>query len=394
MRLCRLQGRLRVPSPVAGLPTTVRRALAQPPRLHAERAACPTLNTNATSVSRDEIHQTTPTRCSPCHDHRMHNNMHNLSGGRLSVAVTCASSRMGQSVVRQLVANGHRPTAIARTRGVFDRDEFRGTTVIPGDFANVDELVSAFEGADAICSALPSLAGDRSLDYARNLVDAARRAGVRRVVHNSMMWAPNEPCGEPFYDAVLELEEVIANSGLDVTIFRPVLFMDNLLTGFAKPHLVEHGVYRYCQKPGLASNWIAMDDVAKFVVAALSRDDLNNRRITIGGPEALVVDQVVQVLSEALHRPATYQYEEPYSWSARVHDEMGLEAVMPRDAYSEAMGKFYTFNNESPHKPFQVDMQQVLAEIPIHMVGLREWALSQNWDLDGNNSVNVGSPTG
>lgn len=314
--------------------------------------------------------------------------------GQKTVAVLCASSRMGQAQVRELLAESHVPRAISRTRDIFMRDEFRGTEVVSADFADVDALQAAFVGTDAILSAIPSLAGEKSAQYAQNLVAAAKQAGVRRIIHNSMMWAPDSPCGEPFYDAVLNLENIIAGSGLDVTIFRPVLFMDNLLTRFAKPNLVKHGLYRYCQRPGMLANWIAMDDVAKFMVAVLTRDELIGRRIAIGGPETLAVEEVVRILSDTLNRPITYEYENPYDWGARVHGEVGLAALMPRDVYAQAMGSFYTFNNESPHRPFEVDMDAVLNDIPIRMITLREWAGRQDWSLEADDEIAVGSLSG
>lgn len=317
-----------------------------------------------------------------------------MMSAKKTVAVLCASSRMGQAEIRELLAQGYSPRAISRSSDIFMRDEFRGTEVVSADFSDVDALQAAFTGADAILTAIPSLAGEKSADYAHNLVAAAKQAGVRRIVHNSMMWAPDEPCGEPFYDAVLGLENIIAGSGLDVTIFRPVLFMDNLLTRFAKPNLVKHGLYRYCQRPGLLANWIAMDDVAKFMVAALAKDELIGRRIAIGGAETLAVEEVVDILSATLNRPITYEYEDPYEWGARVHEEVGLAAVMPRDVYAQAMGHFYTFNNESPYRPFQVDMAPVIEDIPVRTITLREWAAKQDWSLNAEDGNAVGSLSG
>lgn len=311
-----------------------------------------------------------------------------------TIAILCASSRMGQAQVRELLAAGHAPRAISRTSAIFERDEFRGTEVVSADFSDVAALAEAFAGADAIFSAIPSLAGEKSPQYAHNLVEAAKQAGVRRIIHNSMMWAPDSPCGQPFYDAVLDLENIIAGSGLDVTIFRPVLFMDNMLTRFAKPNLLRHGLYRYCQRPGMLADWIAMDDVAKFMVAAVLRDDLAGRRIAIGGPETLAVEEVVEILSDTLNRPIRYQYEDPYEWGARVHEEVGLAALMPRDVYAEAMGAFYTFNNESPHRPFEVDMKAVLAEIPVSLITMRAWAAQQDWSPDEEEGVAIGSLSG
>src|SRR3546814_3817103 len=99
------------------------------------------------------------------------------------------------------------------------------------------------------------------------------------------MWAPDEPCGEPGYDGVLALEDHFVSHGTPTVIFRPVLFMDNLQTLFAKPALVSEGVYRYCHRPSLMATWISLADVAKFMVAAIDRPDLIGERFLIGGPE-------------------------------------------------------------------------------------------------------------
>lgn len=309
------------------------------------------------------------------------------------VSVLCASSRMGQAQVRDLLAKGYTPRAISRTAEIFLREEFEGTQVVSADFSDVEALTSAFAGADAVLSAIPSLAGDKSVQYAQNLVEAAGRAGVRRIIHNSMMWAPDSPCGEPFYDGVLSLENIIAGGDLDVTIFRPVLFMDNLLTRFAKPNLVDHGLYKYCQRPGLLANWIAMDDVAQFMVAAIGQDALIGQRIAIGGPQRLAVEEVVEILSDVLGRPITYEYEDPYDWGERVHGEVGLADLMPRDVYAKAMGSFYTFNNGSPLRPFEVDMVPVLDQLRVPMVTLREWAKRQDWSPE-EGRASIGSVSG
>lgn len=310
-----------------------------------------------------------------------------------TVAVTCASGRMGQAQVRQLLAAGYDPRAISRSwKGA--KDEFRDVKAVGADFGDVESLRSAFEGTDVIFNTIPSFAAANSFQYARNVVEGAKAAGVKRIIHNSAMWAPNEPCGEPLYDLVLELENVFADSGMDVTIFRPVLFMDNLLTRFQKPNLVEKGLYRYCQKPGLVATWISMDDLAKFMVAAIDRDDLIGRRIEVGGPEALPIEDVVTTLSEVLKRPVTYEYESPRDLGERMHGILGLGDQFPKEAYAAMMDSFYTFNNESPLEPFQTDMKPVLAEIPVQMTTLREWALQQDWSLNTKGPVEVGSLAG
>lgn len=310
-----------------------------------------------------------------------------------TVGVMCASGRMGQAQIRQLLASGQVPRAFSRSWKVLG-DEFRDVEAVSVDLADMESMATAFHGLDVLFSNVPSLAGPGALEFAHNLVAAAKKAGLKRIIHNTAMWAPDEPCGEPMYDFCLQIENIIAGSGLDVTIFRPVLFMDNLLTRFQKPEIVGQGLYRYCQRPGLVATWISMDDLGQFMVAALDRPDLIGSRIAIGGPEALPIEQVVSILSKVLGKQIRYEYVTPYELGVRMHGVLGLGDDFPLEAYACMMDSFYTFNNDSACRPFVADMARVLEEIPLRLSTLREWASRQDWSADAIGPVAIGSLAG
>src|SRR3546814_11975053 len=99
------------------------------------------------------------------------------------------------------------------------------------------------------------------------------------------MWAPDEPCGEPGYDGVLALEDHFVSHGTPTVIFRPVLFMDNLQTLFAKPALGSEGVYRHCHRPGLLGRWVRLADVPKYQVSAYHPPGINQKSVLEGKRE-------------------------------------------------------------------------------------------------------------
>ncbi|MBK7284060.1 MAG: hypothetical protein IPI83_06490 [Sphingomonadales bacterium] len=74
--------------------------------------------------------------------------------------------------------------------------------------------------------------------------------------------------------------------------------MDNLLTNWARPFIVNEGRYVYPHNPQLEANWISLDDVAKFMLASIERPDMEGAWINIGGPERLRGKQVAQFLTE------------------------------------------------------------------------------------------------
>lgn len=312
-----------------------------------------------------------------------------------TVTVFGASGRMGQEQVRQLLRAGCRPRAVTRSAGLFQRLGMSGVEVVAADYTDRASLQRAVSGADAIFYSPASVPRADALRQSENVIAEARDAGPGVVVLNSKMWAPDEPCGEPRYDLVLEIENLFAASGLNVVTLRPVLFMDNLLTRYAKPALVTEGVYRYCQRPDMRADWMSMVDLAKFMVAALHRPDLHSRRIRLGGPQTLGIGDILSVLSRVMGKPLRYEYVTPYDFGLLAHAALGYdERKVPKEAIAAFFDSFYSFNNDSPHQPLRADMTSVLREIPIDMETFEEWAPRQDWSFDPSSPSLVGSQAG
>jgi nucleoside-diphosphate-sugar epimerase len=118
----------------------------------------------------------------------------------VKVAVTGATGVIGTSAVSALVAAGHDVVALARTPEKADRVRALGATPVVTGLGDHDGLVGLFAGADAACnfatsipvgysSALPGAwrTNDRlRMDGVRRVVAAARAAGVRRIVQESI----------------------------------------------------------------------------------------------------------------------------------------------------------------------------------------------------------------
>ena len=107
--------------------------------------------------------------------------------------VTGGSGFVGGHVTRRLAADGHRVTALARSSEAADRVRDLGAEPAMGDVADRLALEAGMSGAEAAyhCAAWVGTWGDRTeiwrvnVDGTRAVLDAARRTGVRRVVHVS-----------------------------------------------------------------------------------------------------------------------------------------------------------------------------------------------------------------
>ena len=218
-------------------------------------------------------------------------------------------------------------------------------------------------------------------EHIRRVAKAALDTGVTRLVYNTSSWVPDQPCGQIAYDTNLERENIFAASGVPLTVIRPVLFMDNLLTNWVKPGLVKDSIYRYPHGPTMGANWISLDDVARFMIGSLDREDTLGDRIVIGGPETLLPSEVAEVLSKSLGKPIHYEYITPRQFGEVMYDLFGAVSPLDRNTYAAAMDDFYTFMNDMDGRQFQVNMAPVLERMPLKLTTLAEWAEQQDWSL-------------
>ena len=295
--------------------------------------------------------------------------------GHQTVTVFSASGRPGQAQVRQLRRAGYRVRAITRQPDAVREPDVE---IVPADLEDPPSLPRACEGADAVFFTSPSFTqAAKAADHCRRLGEAARDAGVRRVVYNTTSWHPEEPIGVPSMDWSYEKTAALRATGVPLTVVRPSLFMDNLLTRWVKPYLLEDGEFSYPHRPDLEVSWICLDDVARLMIATLASDDFAGETLDVGGPETLRPTEVARLLGDVLGRPVVYRQITPREFGERMYEVFKDVSGLDRETYVSDLEKHYLFKNET--NPFRVDMGPVLERIPIRLTPMREWLPQQDW---------------
>jgi uncharacterized protein YbjT (DUF2867 family) len=296
------------------------------------------------------------------------------------ITVFAASGRQGIAQVRQLTAAGFAVRAISRSPDPFYGESFPNTEIMAADLDDPAQISKAIAGVDGVFLNCPLMSSRNNLARIENVGTLAREAKIPRVILHVPLWLPEEPVGEPGYDNGRQEALAMLRSHPAATVFGGALFMDNLLTDWAFPGLVNDSVYRYPHNPNLECNWISLDDVAKFMVTALDRPDLIGQMFTIGGPERLKPPQVAAILSDVLGKPIRYNPYTPREYGAKLADSFGLTGEA-HEKTTRIFEDFYIFNNFSPLKPFAVDMEKVLEKIPLKLETMHEWASRQEWKI-------------
>lgn len=302
------------------------------------------------------------------------------------ITVVGASGRQGMAQVRQALAAGYDVRAISRQTDPFAGANIDGIDRIdvrPMDLYDPSTFAAALEGSDYIFYTHPLQArADRAV-LVGDLGKAAAELGVKRVVWNTSSWIPDKP-GDAFtYAGNTAGINALWRSGAPGTVFGSVLFMDNLLTNWARPFIVNEGRYVYPHNPALEANWISLDDVAKFMLASLERPDMEGAWINIGGPERMRGPQVAEVLSNTLGKTVKYDPCTPAEFGRYLvqaaGDDMPAEV---REEFAKGIEAFYEYNNTAPTRPFAVDMDHVYERFPElegKLEPMSEWAPKQDW---------------
>src|SRR3954451_21075925 len=127
---------------------------------------------------------------------------------QMRVLVTGGSGFIGSHVVDVLAARGHAPVIFDRVRS--PHHERGSVPIVLGDATDVDLLATAMAGCDVVVhlaamadvndvQADPEGAEEANGRATLAVLEAARRAGVGRVVYGSTIWAYSD-CPEPAVD--------------------------------------------------------------------------------------------------------------------------------------------------------------------------------------------------
>ena len=230
--------------------------------------------------------------------------------------VTGAFSYTGRYIARRLLAMGERVRTIT---GHPDRDHPFGNWVetFPYTFDQPEALVASLRGVEVLYNnywirfPYGEMTFDRAVENTRILIDAARRAGVKRVVHMSITNA-DERSPLPYFRGKGIVERLIREVGLSYAILRPTvifgkedILINNIawfLRRFPVFGVLGDGTYRV--QP------IYVDDLAELAVDAAHQE--KNLVMDAAGPETFTFDELVHVVKETIHSDAKILHLPPW----------------------------------------------------------------------------------
>jgi NAD(P)H dehydrogenase (quinone) len=137
----------------------------------------------------------------------------------MKIAITAASGQLGAAIVNataKLVGAGN-VVAVARTPS---KAQGLGVEVRPGSYDDRSALQQAFAGIDTVLLVSGMDAPDKRIEQHRNVIEAAKAAGVRKLVYTSVQGPEEGSAFSPIVQSNRQTEQDVKASGLDWVIDR------------------------------------------------------------------------------------------------------------------------------------------------------------------------------
>ena len=224
------------------------------------------------------------------------------------ILVTGGTGFVGGHLIRRLRQEGLPVRTLARHPDRAQPLKDLGVEVVLGDISEKVSLEKAAEGIErvihlvGIIQEIPGVTfRGVHVEGTRNVIEAARKAGVRHFFHQSALGTRPGAKSE-YHRTKWEAEEFVRQSGIPHTILRPSLIYglgDGFTTRLSEmlklvPVMPLIGSGKSRVQP------VYIDDVVSCMVKAVTGDAFLNEIYEIGGPDQLTYEEVTKAIAEAM----------------------------------------------------------------------------------------------
>lgn len=227
----------------------------------------------------------------------------------MKVVLAGAYGHLGSEIFKALLREGHEVVAA----DVIERKDLVLTgnyTFRKLDVTDPEALEGLCDGADAVITTVGLTKASKTvtnmqIDYQGNLnlLNEAKRAGVKYFDFVSVYTADRAPKEVPIVYSKYLFEEELKKSGLIYNIYRPTGYFYDIVNVF-RP-MVEKGTVSLLGKKPVSANVIATSDLADFIVSHMTTQ---NSAYNIGGKEDYTYKEMAEMCFAAAGKKAQIKY--------------------------------------------------------------------------------------
>ena len=262
------------------------------------------------------------------------------------VFVTGGSGFVGQSILDELLSRGYGVNALTH-RGAIKAGS-QNIQSIKGDLFDAAALREGMQGCIAVIHVVGIIMEKPSkgitferIHYqgAKNVVDAAKAAGIKRYIHMSALGTRSDAVSN-YHKTKFKAEQYVRASGLDWTIFRP-----SMIHGPTGEFMRMEAAWARHQKPPFAFmpyfgrgllglggagklQPVYVNDVARAFVDAIDKPNTIGEVFPLGGPDEITWPHMHTIAGEAVTGRKPLVVALP-AWYAKILASTLPKAMLP-----------------------------------------------------------------
>jgi uncharacterized protein YbjT (DUF2867 family) len=248
------------------------------------------------------------------------------------IVITTPTGQIGHQVLDNVLHSSEPIRVIARDPARMPPPIRGRVEVVVGSHGDADVVNRAFAGADSVFWLVPpdpraSSVEAAYVDFTRPACDAFQNLGVRRVVGVSALGRGTPSAANAgLLTASLEMDDLIASTGVSYRALTMPSFMDNLLRQIAS--IKNDGVFSLPISGDLKQPSCATRDIATAAAALLVDHSWSGHsHVAVLGPEDLSYNDMAQIMSEVLDKPVRFQQIPGEAYKTRLL-ERGISESM------------------------------------------------------------------
>lgn len=221
----------------------------------------------------------------------------------MSILVIGATGTLGRQIVRCALNDGYKVKCLVRSlRKAFFLQEW-GAELMYGDLSIPETIPEILKDVTVVIDASTTRSTDvlnmKQMDWEGKLalLQASEIAKIDRFIFFSLINAEKYPF-VPLMRLKNKYENLLIQSNISYTIFRPMGFFQGLIGQYALPILEKQSVWTTNVNGGTPIAYIDTQDVAKFCVRSLLLDKVINQTFTLGGAKAWTSADIIKTCEQ------------------------------------------------------------------------------------------------
>ena len=286
-----------------------------------------------------------------------------------------AGGAQGAAISSALVRQGENVKGLVRSES---SKVPQGVEKVVGNLGDLKSLDAAFKGVTHLSITIP-LVYDSTIvsNYTRNIVNAAVKVGVKRLVFNANIRLPRDTTGVAAFDTRIEANSILRSCDIPMICLQPAVYLENLLAPGVLSTMREIGELHYPLPADIKVSWISHVDLANSVSAAHKLSTIPTQPICIGS-NPMNGSELAAELSAATGRELSYIPLDPNTF------EQSLAGFIGAQAAAGVAGLYHWAFKNSDSTLFGDNDSELNKPLGVTTLSPQEWSVHQPWSVAVN----------